>query len=114
VTTTAPKSKACVKPSQQTQFVLDALDSTEKREDQRWEKMQESIDLLFSKLEAQEETQGQMAVQMELTAKAMTQSSQEQLALAQQLAATSEVVARLAIEKQQGDAQEVQGARGAC
>jgi hypothetical protein len=32
----------------------------EKKEDQRWEKMQEkeSIDLLFSKLEAQDETKG--------------------------------------------------------
>jgi hypothetical protein len=49
------KSKAQLKPSQQTQFMLDAMEA-EAKEEERWKKMQESINLLFSKLEAQDET----------------------------------------------------------
>jgi hypothetical protein len=33
-----------------------------KKEDERWEKVHESIDLLYPKMEAQEGTQQQMAV----------------------------------------------------
>jgi hypothetical protein len=49
VITPSPKGKA--KPSIQTQFVLDAMESNAKKEEIRWEKMQERVNLLFSKLE---------------------------------------------------------------
>jgi hypothetical protein len=69
-----------------------------KAEEALWEKVQGSIDLLFSKLETQADSQQQVVAQMELTAKAVTQSLQEQLVLAQQLTTISVVVERLATE----------------
>jgi hypothetical protein len=39
VVTTAPKSKAKVKPSLQTQFVLDAMEIEASKESEKWEKM---------------------------------------------------------------------------
>jgi hypothetical protein len=51
------------------------------KEDERWEKVHESIDLLYAKMEAQERMQQQMAAQMDLTLRALAQSSQEQLKL---------------------------------
>jgi hypothetical protein len=53
----APKSKAKIKPSHQTLFVLDAMEATTKKDDERWDVMQGRIDLLFTKLEVQGETQ---------------------------------------------------------
>jgi hypothetical protein len=57
VITRAPKSKAKIKPSHQTLFVLDAMEATTKKDDERWDVMQGRIDLLFTKLEVQGETQ---------------------------------------------------------
>jgi hypothetical protein len=54
------KAKAKSKPSQQTSFVLDAM-ATESKEGERWEKVHESIDLLYAKMEAQGKTQQQLA-----------------------------------------------------
>jgi hypothetical protein len=39
--------------------------------EQRWERVQESVDQLFAKMEAQEEAQHRMAVQVDLTAQAI-------------------------------------------
>jgi hypothetical protein len=44
--TTALKSKAKVKPSQQTQFLLDVMVAGERKDEKWWERMQEDIDLL--------------------------------------------------------------------
>jgi hypothetical protein len=54
----APKSKDKIKPSHQTLFVLDALEEAGKKEDERWDTMQERIDLLFAKLEAAGRSRG--------------------------------------------------------
>jgi hypothetical protein len=51
VVTTAPISKVKVKPSLQTQFMLDAME-VKAKESEKWEKMQESIDLIFTKLDS--------------------------------------------------------------
>jgi hypothetical protein len=45
-----PKAKSKLKPSQQTLFVLDAMETKEKKDESRWEQMQGSINLLCSKL----------------------------------------------------------------
>jgi hypothetical protein len=71
VITTVPKSKAHLKPSQQTQFVLDVMAEMSSSAEQRWERVQESVDQLFAKMEAQEEAQHRMAVQVDLTAQAI-------------------------------------------
>jgi hypothetical protein len=63
----APKSKSTAKPSLHTRFVLDAMAQDAKREEERWGKMQESIDLLYAKVDEQGDTQQQMTAQLQLT-----------------------------------------------
>jgi hypothetical protein len=53
----APKSKSKIKPSVQTQFVLDAMVAEEQKMKKRLDKMHESIDLICSKLEAHDVAQ---------------------------------------------------------
>jgi hypothetical protein len=96
VITTAPKSKA--KPSVQTQFMLSAMAEEKKKDKQRWEQMQTNVDLLFVKLEKQSGVQTQMAAQLELTTQAITQYSKDHFMLTQQMATTSDLVFRLAVE----------------
>jgi hypothetical protein len=93
----APKSKAKAKPSLQTQFVLGAMEADVKWESEKWEKMHKSINLIFTKLDSWGKSQNQMAVQMEITVKSLTRSAQEHLVLAQQIAETSSLVARMAV-----------------
>jgi hypothetical protein len=59
VITTAPKAK--LKLSVPTLFVIDAMADTVKREEERWTKMQTSLDLLSLNVDAQVESQQQMA-----------------------------------------------------
>jgi plasmid maintenance system antidote protein VapI len=61
--------------------------------------MQESIDLLSARVEAQGGSQQQMATQLQLTSQALAQAVKEQAALAQQMAVTGEVVAHLVAGK---------------
>lgn len=75
--------------------MLDAMADAVKQVEDRWKKVQESLDLLFIQIEALGNSQQQMAVQMELTAKAVNQSTQGPLLLSKQLKATGDAVARL-------------------
>jgi hypothetical protein len=108
VITTAPKAKP--KPSVQTEFMLTAMADATKREEERWVKMQVSIDILTSKVDSQGETQQQMAVQIDIATQALTQSVKDRLTLTQQLAATSDMVARLVADRCQDGGREGPGA----
>lgn len=106
--TTAPKTKSKPKPSQQTQFIMDAMAEASHRaqekareEEDRWAKMQESLDLLYAQVHAMDATQSQLVAQMEITAKAVNRSTQDQILLAKHLAETSEAVARISTGKKQ-------------
>lgn len=70
--TTAPPP---VKPSKQTQLLLDAMAEVTHKEDIRLNKMQESLDLLFAQIRSMDTSQQQMAAQIDLTAKAVNQST---------------------------------------
>jgi Skp family chaperone for outer membrane proteins len=90
VIATTPKSKAPPKPSPQTQFVQDAMTAEFARDDTRWTKLQESVELLHTKmeaqgnkLEAQDSARQQMAVQMALTSHALSQFTKGQTMLVQ-------------------------------
>jgi methyl-accepting chemotaxis protein len=110
-----PKSKSKAEPSVQTQFVLDAMAEAEQKMKLCLEKMQERIDLICSKLEAQDAVQQQITAQMNLTTHAIAQSSDERLKMAQQLAATSNMLAKLAADQDEGSwdhSVEVLGERG--
>jgi hypothetical protein len=65
VTTTASMTKP--KLSMQMKFVLDAMVDKAKREEERWLKMQQSLDALSSKVEAQGASQHQMVAQLMIT-----------------------------------------------
>jgi hypothetical protein len=58
-------------------LVLEAMESEVKKGIEWLVKMQESIDLLFSKMESQDVMQTQMVAQMELIAKAVTQTCKD-------------------------------------
>jgi hypothetical protein len=53
VITTAPKSKAPSKPLPQIQFMLDAMAGESVHDDTHWVMLQESMELLHAKMEAQ-------------------------------------------------------------
>jgi hypothetical protein len=57
VITTVPRSKAQVKPTQQTQFVLNVMAEVNSSTEKWWEQVPESVDLVFTKMEAQEAAQ---------------------------------------------------------
>jgi len=89
--TTAPP-----KPSAQTQFILDAMESFSQREDSHWDQMTESIDLLFARVGNIERVQSQMSAQIDLSAQIMDQVLRDQITLAKQLETTGQTVSRLA------------------
>jgi translation initiation factor 6 (eIF-6) len=102
VITTTPKSKAPPKPSPQTQFMLDAMTTEFARDDTCWTKLQESVELLHTKMEAQGnklEAQDSARQQMALTSQALSQFAKDQTMLVQQITVTREVVARLSVDK---------------
>jgi hypothetical protein len=69
-----------------------------KREEEHWLRMQQSLDLLSSKVEVQGASQHQMVAQLEITTQVRARSSKDQLAFAQQLLAASDVIVRLVTE----------------
>jgi hypothetical protein len=79
------------------------MESDAKREEARFEQIQKVVEFLVVKLEAQEEMQHQMAAQMALMTQAVTQLTKEQVALSQQVASTSELVARLMVDHRKDD-----------
>jgi hypothetical protein len=101
LSTTAPPP---VKPSKPTQLLLDAMAEATHKEDVRLNKMQESLDLLFAQIRSMDTSQQQMAAQIDLTAKAMNQSTQDQILLSQQLKATGDAVVRLTMWQMKMDA----------
>jgi hypothetical protein len=89
------QTKAPVKPSPHTQFILDAMAGDVKIDDDRWVKVQESLDLLFAQVESIYSTQQQMAAQLNLTTKTMQQTTKDQFLLAKQMQTTGDAVGRL-------------------
>jgi uncharacterized membrane-anchored protein YhcB (DUF1043 family) len=110
VITTAPKDKT--KPSLRTQFVLEAMESEAKKEEICWEKMQERVDSLFSKMEVQDESQHQMSAQLNITTQALTQFSKDHVALMQHMVATNDLVTRLVVGQQREATPGTMGAQG--
>lgn len=93
--TTAPP-----KPSAQTQILLEAMASSEQREEERWDRITESIDLLFAKVGEIDRTQQKMNAQMDLSAQLMERMLQDQQTLAKQIEITGQAVARIVIDQQ--------------
>lgn len=75
--------------------------SSEQREDEKWDNLTASIDLLFAKVGAMDRTQQQISAQLDLSAQVMERMIQDQQTLAKQVDATGQAVARLTLNRQQ-------------
>lgn len=67
--------------------------------DAKLDKLMESVDLLFSKMEDLTITQQQMQVKLDINSKAVDLSMREQQLMAQQLEAIGQAVAKLTLEQ---------------
>jgi len=85
----------------QTTLLLEAMASSEQREDEKWDNLTASIDLLFAKVGAMDRTQQQISAQLDLSAQVMERMIQDQQTLAKQVDATGQAVARLTLNRQQ-------------
>lgn len=66
-----------------------------KRDADWWSKVKKSLDILFARSEGADETQQQILAQLEITAKAVNQVTQDQALMAKQLLAAGDAVSRL-------------------
>ncbi|CAN6253106.1 unnamed protein product [Urochloa humidicola] len=78
------------------------MSQAESKNDERWDYMQESIDLLFAKVGRVETQQDQMREQLDLNSKVVDQTVRDQIVLAKQLAETGRVVAELRLSRDKG------------
>ena len=79
----------------QTQFVLDAMDETARHDDERWEQVMESLDLIFAWMTNLGRTQQQLRSQVELTTQAVDKLGKEQQILTQKVDSTAQTVAQM-------------------
>jgi hypothetical protein len=70
--TTAPP-----KPSVQSQLVMDAMEENEEKIEAKFDKMMDSIDMLFNKMENIHFAQQQKQVKLDINTKAVDQSNRE-------------------------------------
>ena len=87
------------KPSVKTQLVLEAIEASDNNKDERWDQLQESLDLLFAKVSTLNKNQHQIRAQLDLNSKVVDQSVRDQLVLVKQNAETGHVVAQLQLGK---------------
>lgn len=83
------------KPSVQTQFILEEMESSGQKEDERWDRMMKSIDLLFARVGDIDRVQHQMAAQIDLNIQIIDQVLLDQITLAKQLEATGQAISQL-------------------
>jgi hypothetical protein len=80
-------------------MVLDEMDVKDAIDEERWEKLQQSLDLLFTKVSVCETNQIQMKAQLDLNSQVLDQATREQVNMAKQVAETGRVVAQLRLDK---------------
>lgn len=90
---------AAVKPSKQTQILLDTMSKSADEEKTFMTQVMDQFDLLFSKVNDIGEMQQQMKVQMDIRGAAMDHYSAEQHMIAQQVKANGAAVAQLTMRQ---------------
>lgn len=70
------------------QLILGAMASAVEHEDEHWDKVTESIDLLYAKMEVMDQQQQRVATQVDVGNKVMEQLLKDQQVLAKQLEVT--------------------------
>ena len=78
----------------QTQFILEAMASSDERDSSRFDQVLESLDLLFVKVGQLDTTQQRMATQMDLGNQVMEQMLKDQQSLATQMEVAGQAIAR--------------------
>lgn len=97
------------KPSAQTQLLLDEMARRASDRDERWDEVQESLDLIFAKMTTFDNNQKQMKAQLDLNSQVVDQAVRDQITLSKQITETGRVVARLALERDKEPAFDEEG-----
>ncbi|KAJ1265605.1 hypothetical protein BS78_08G089100 [Paspalum vaginatum] len=97
---------APLKPSKQTQILLDSMAENTAQDNVHWEQLMENFDLLFSRVNDIGISQ-QSKAQIEFHANKVDKNYQEQQLLAQQVTATGKTVANLILSQQNADTRSV-------
>jgi len=94
---------APLKPSKQTQILLDNMSKNTEEEKTRWDQVMEHFDLLFTRVNDIGEVQQQMKTQMDIRGQAMDNYTAEQQLIAQQVKANGAAVAQLTMRQFDND-----------
>jgi hypothetical protein len=86
------------KPSVQTQIILEVMAGTSQQSDARWDRIADSLDLLFDKIDQINVTQQQMQANLDLNTKAIDQVMKDQDIMAKQIEETGRTVAQMRLE----------------
>jgi hypothetical protein len=76
---------APIKPSKQTQILLDQISKSTEEEKKRWDQVMENFDLLYTRLNDMGITQQELKNQIQLNNTKVDQCSNEQKLIAQQV-----------------------------
>jgi hypothetical protein len=76
---------APIKPSKQTQILLDQMSKSTEEEKKRWDQVMENFDLLYTRLNDMGITQQELKNQIQLNNTKVDQCSNEQKLIAQQV-----------------------------
>lgn len=83
-------------------MVLDEMDLRDTVDDERWEKLTQSMVLLFAKLAGVENNQVQLKAQLDLNWEVIDKGVREQATMAKQLAENGHAIAQLRLDKAKG------------
>lgn len=90
---------ASVKPSAQTQLILDEMDINESINEERWDSLQQSLDLLFAKVANIEHNQVQAKAQLDLNSELIDRIARDQVTMNKQIAENGRTIAQLRFDK---------------
>jgi hypothetical protein len=82
---------------------MDAMEENEEKIEAKFDKMMDSIDMLFNKMENIHFAQQQKQVKLDINTKAVDQSMRDQQVMAKHIDETGKVVARLTLDRGHGD-----------
>ena len=87
------------KPSAQTQILLAQMEERARVDEEHWDSVLESLDLLFTKVAVVENRQQRMETQIDVSTKLLEQMLLDQQTLAKQMETTGNAVAQLTMNQ---------------
>lgn len=89
------------KPSAQTQLLLGRMDDLIQKDDERWDHVMESLDLLFAKVGDMDAHQQKVETKVDMATQVMEQLLKGQQLLSKQIEATGQAVAKLTLNQKE-------------